>query len=284
MGLESDMRQSPSAAHQHEPRRPESGPAPRLVDANDRADERGVLHRFPPAPIEEPPDVRRLQRSSTPRTRPHLGWDVRRERDDPRDRALGNPRRRDGAGRIPLGHDAVDDLPSRGRAGARQCDRHSVVRGHPADRIRGPASPSETLVCARPFRGPMPSYRIPSDERVRDSLVRVFRTRPMVVSQRKLKQLVEKDLKGDERYRVGEPRLRLLAIDAGLVDLEIRCRDTEEMRSLVKCPVCGARVKKVRNMTVFGGTVTLGYRCERCRYWTGLKRRVPPRYVFSRRS
>ena len=130
----------------------------------------------------------------------------------------------------------------------------------------------------------MPSYRIPNDSRVRDSLVRVFSTRPVVESQRRLKALVEKDLKGDERYRVGEPRLRVLAIESGLVDLEIHTRDTTEMRSLVKCPVCGNRLKKVRNMTVFGGTVTLGYRCERCKYWTGLKRRVPTRYVFTRRS
>src|SRR2546422_2614980 len=130
----------------------------------------------------------------------------------------------------------------------------------------------------------MPSYRIPSDDRVRDSLVRVFSTRPMVDSQRRLKQLVEKDLKGDEKYRVGEPRLRLLAIDSGLLDLEIRCRDTDEMRSLIKCPVCGARLKKVRNMTVYGGTVTLWYRCERCKYWTGPKRRVPTRDNFTRRA
>ena len=130
----------------------------------------------------------------------------------------------------------------------------------------------------------MPSYRIPSDARVRESLARILSTRQVVDSQRKLKRLVEKDLKGDERYRVGEPRLRLLAIESGLVDLEIRCRDTQEMRSLVRCPVCGERVKKVRNMTVFGGTVTLGYRCGRCKYWTGLRRRVPTRYVFTRRS
>src|SRR5256712_12706821 len=128
----------------------------------------------------------------------------------------------------------------------------------------------------------MPSYRIPSDDRVRDSLVRVFSTRPMVDSQRRLKQLVEKDLKGDEKYRVGEPRLRLLAIDSGLVDLEIRCRDTEEMRSLIKCPVCGARLKKVRNMTVYGGTVTLRDRCERCKDRTGLPRPVPTPSVFTR--
>lgn len=130
----------------------------------------------------------------------------------------------------------------------------------------------------------MPTYRIPSDDRVRGSLVRVFSTRQMVDSQRRLKQLVERDLKGEEKFRVGEPRLRLLAIESGLVDLEIRCRDTDEMRSLVRCPVCGERLEKVRNMTVFGGTVTLGYRCGRCKYWTGLKRRVPTRYVFTRRA
>jgi len=130
----------------------------------------------------------------------------------------------------------------------------------------------------------MPSYRIPSDARIRESLARILSTRQIVDSQRKLKQLVDKDLRGDEKYRVGEPRLRLLAIESGLVNLEIRCRDTQEMRSLVRCPVCGERLKKVRNMTVFGGTVTLGYRCGRCKYWTGLKRRVPTRYVFTRRS
>lgn len=130
----------------------------------------------------------------------------------------------------------------------------------------------------------MPSYRIPNDDRVVESLRRVLSARQIVDSQRKLKQLIEKDLKGDMKYRVGEPRLRVLAIESGLINLEIRCRDTQERRSLIKCPVCGNRLRKVRNMTVYGGTVTLGYRCERCKYWTGLKRRVPTRYIFTRRS
>ena len=40
----------------------------------------------------------------------------------------------------------------------------------------------------------MPAYRIPSDERVRESLSRVFATRHEVNSQHRLKLLVEKDL------------------------------------------------------------------------------------------
>ncbi len=130
----------------------------------------------------------------------------------------------------------------------------------------------------------MPEYRIPSDERIKESLARVFATRHEVDSQRKLKALVEKDLRGEEAFRVGGTRLRRIAIESGLVDLEIRCRETQEMKSLIRCPVCGERLRRVRNMTVFGGTVTLGYRCSRCHYWTGLKRRVPTRYVFTRRT
>ena len=130
----------------------------------------------------------------------------------------------------------------------------------------------------------MPAYRIPSDERVRESLARVFATRHAVDSQHRLKQLVEKDLKGEEPFRVGEVRLRQIAIGSGLLDLEIHCREAEQKTSLYKCPVCGERLQRVRNMTVYGGTVTLGYRCDRCKYWTGLRRRIPIRYVFTRRA
>src|SRR2546422_10289664 len=99
----------------------------------------------------------------------------------------------------------------------------------------------------------MPSYRIPNDVRVRDSLVHVFSTRPVVESQRRLKALVEKDLKGEEKYRVGEPRLRVLAIESGLVDLDIHCRDKTDSRSVVRWPVFGNRLNNELNMTSIGG-------------------------------
>lgn len=118
---------------------------------------------------------------------------------------------------------------------------------------------------------------------MRAALRRVFSTRQAVNSQRQLKILVEKDLRAEEIFRVGGPRLRQITIDSGLADLEIHCRESDERRSLVKCPVCGERLRRLRNMTVFGGTVTLGYRCYRCGYWTGLRKRVPTRYIFTRR-
>ena len=129
----------------------------------------------------------------------------------------------------------------------------------------------------------MPAYRIPKDEHVLAALRRATAVKPTVDSQRKLKRLVEKELKAEEVFKVGRQRLRRIAINSRLFDLRILTRETEQRKSLVKCPVCTSRLRRLRNMTVFGGTVTLGYKCETCGYWTGLRRRVPVRYVFMRK-
>ena len=129
----------------------------------------------------------------------------------------------------------------------------------------------------------MPAYRIPKDDEVLAALRRATALRKIVDSQRKLKRFVDKELKGEETLKVGEVRLRRLAIDSNLFRLQILTRETDLRKSLVRCPVCGSRIQRVRNMTVFGGSVTLGYRCATCGYWTGLKRRIPTRYVFTRR-
>ena len=129
----------------------------------------------------------------------------------------------------------------------------------------------------------MPEYRIPKDDVIRAAISRVFQTRHEVPSQRALKRLVEREVRGSENFRVGGARVRRLVIDSGLVGVEIHARESEEKKGLTRCPVCGERVKKLKNMTVFGGTVTLGFKCPRCGYWSGLRRRIPTRYVFRRR-
>jgi len=128
----------------------------------------------------------------------------------------------------------------------------------------------------------MPDYRIPSEEQIRAAIARVFQTRHEVASQRALRHLVERELRGSENFRVGEERVRHIAIDSGIVVLQIHTREADQKRGLTKCPVCGERVKRLKNMTVWGGTVTLGFKCPKCGYWSGLRRRVPVRYVFTR--
>ncbi len=130
----------------------------------------------------------------------------------------------------------------------------------------------------------MPGYHIPSKRRVLRALKQVLGKRRVISSQRELKALLERVMAKDGDYLVSGPRARKIAYGSGLVGMEIECRETHELKSLFNCPVCGHRLKLVKNMTVFGGTVNLGYRCEYCPYWTGLKRRVPTRYIFTRKS
>jgi hypothetical protein len=126
------------------------------------------------------------------------------------------------------------------------------------------------------------SYKIPSDDEVLRAIKNVMNNYGVVNSQTKLKELVERDLREtDNDYSVGPQRLRVLALSSDHVSVEIHCRESETKKSIGKCPVCNHRLKLTKNKTIFDGVVIIGHQCTHCPYWTGLKRRVPTRYVFS---
>jgi DNA-directed RNA polymerase subunit RPC12/RpoP len=126
------------------------------------------------------------------------------------------------------------------------------------------------------------AYRIPSDTEIVEAIRDALRRHGIVNSQRKLTELVLVELhRHDSEYTVSEARIRKLAIENDLAKVDVHCRDTNRKTSAGACPVCGGRMEKIRNLTVYGGTVTMGYRCKTCGYWTGLKLRVPVLYIFS---
>ncbi|MDH7508422.1 MAG: hypothetical protein QHH00_03380 [Methanomassiliicoccales archaeon] len=125
------------------------------------------------------------------------------------------------------------------------------------------------------------SYRIPSAEILSEAIKEALSSRSMIPSQKALSSLVNQRLKVvDSAYTATEERIRRILIDKGLGKIEIHAREGEERSKAGRCPVCSGRMKRIRNQTIFGGTVTLGYKCMKCPYWTGLKRRIPIRYVF----
>jgi hypothetical protein len=129
------------------------------------------------------------------------------------------------------------------------------------------------------------AYRIPSDAEVVQAIKDAFDRHGVVNSQRKLTELVLRSLRRhDPDYTVSEERVRRLALGNGLATVDIRCRDTRDKTSAGACPVCGSRMDRIRNLTVYGGSVTMGYKCKACGYWTGLKNRVPTLYVFVPKS
>lgn len=128
-------------------------------------------------------------------------------------------------------------------------------------------------------------YKIPSDEEIVLALQNVMAKRRVINSQWRLKKFVEKEIIDiDPNYKVGEVRLRILAINFDIVDVEIHYRKTKTKKALNRCPVCRGKLKRIRSQTIFEGTVTTGYKCTRCPYRTGLERRVPTKYIFTRKK
>ena len=125
------------------------------------------------------------------------------------------------------------------------------------------------------------SYHIPSDDQIKNALEKVLKKFRTVHSQNRLKTLVTKELDTKkQKFGVTGGRLRNIAINSDFVKLEIHSREGDPKKLMVKCPVCGGTLKRVKNLTIWGGEVTIEFRCPSCGYWTGKKKRVPTRYVF----
>ncbi len=125
-------------------------------------------------------------------------------------------------------------------------------------------------------------YSIPSDKEVKSALRYVMRRNKGINSLTKLRNLVLSELRNkNPDYTVGFERFRKLAVTATFVKTDIYARKSDKKDSLKgECPVCGNKLEKRKNETIFGGSVTLGYKCQKCPYWTTLKRRIPTRYSF----
>ena len=127
-----------------------------------------------------------------------------------------------------------------------------------------------------------PSYRRPGADAVRSAAARAIggagRAYPSQAAfQRALLPVLRRD---DPLFRLGPRRMRALLTQSAVVTLRVRYTERTDRRPLAHCPVCGSELRPIRNRTLLGDEVTLGYRCVLCPYWTHLKRRVPVRYVF----
>lgn len=125
------------------------------------------------------------------------------------------------------------------------------------------------------------TYHIASDEQIKKALKKVLIKYRTVHSQIMLHKLVIKELTGKkEKYGVSGARLRSIAINSDFIKFEIHSREGDPKKTMNKCPVCSSNLKRVKNLTIWGGEVTIEFKCGTCGYWTGKKKRIPTRYVF----
>ncbi|MCI4335462.1 MAG: hypothetical protein L3K04_07555 [Thermoplasmata archaeon] len=124
----------------------------------------------------------------------------------------------------------------------------------------------------------------PDPEVVRAAALRALRRagRPFE-SQAALRRAMLPLLREEERrFALGGARMRRLLLDSPALRLEVHYAKRPTDRPIDRCPVCRSDLVPIRNRTLTGGVVTLGFRCGRCQYWTHLERRVPVRYRFLR--
>jgi len=125
-------------------------------------------------------------------------------------------------------------------------------------------------------------YRIPSAKVLEDSIRRIIREQQSIPSQRRFTELVLEDLKKkNAEYKVGEVRIRKMALHRNLARVTIQYRETRDPSRKGRCPVCTSPTEELHNQTLDDKMVELGFKCTKCPYWTGPRRRVPVRYMFS---
>lgn len=108
-------------------------------------------------------------------------------------------------------------------------------------------------------------------------LKEIFKEHKIIVSQKRLKEIVSEIL-GDRS--VSERRLRIIAVSNGLVKLKIFTRESKRPFDSTTCPVCGSKISVVRSKNIWGNESKVEYVCKRCGYRSGVRRRIPTKYVF----
>jgi hypothetical protein len=129
-----------------------------------------------------------------------------------------------------------------------------------------------------------PKYRLPPGDLVRSTARRQLgRMGLRARSQAGLRRALLPSLAAkDPLFVLGGWRLRKLLLDSPGIRVDVRYAERPTRRPLQRCPVCRSSLRPIRNRTLEGDRVTLGYRCTHCAYWTHLRRRVPVRYRFVR--
>jgi len=126
-------------------------------------------------------------------------------------------------------------------------------------------------------------YKIPNDDLLEEAVRAVIERDILVISQTTMTESVMKELnKGSDDYRVSGERIRRIAIEKGILRIDIEYNQHDDHSSPDVCPVCGYPMAAVSNTTLGGGSAMIGRRCTKCPYHTGMKRRSPGRYTFSK--
>ncbi|HDN50405.1 MAG TPA: hypothetical protein ENG06_01355 [Thermoplasmatales archaeon] len=121
-------------------------------------------------------------------------------------------------------------------------------------------------------------YKVPKEEEVRKAIYRSLKKHGSFSSLYQLREGVLQELrKMDDEYTISIPRTRTVTARSGFVKITVKKR--HERKKMDKCPVCGKELKKIKNLSLLGEEVVVGYACTLCGY-RGKINEGPLRYIF----
>ena len=134
-------------------------------------------------------------------------------------------------------------------------------------------------------------HRIPKKKEVVRAIIDALRDAGCVDSLDALRDMVIHHLREvNPEYTISTRRLRRIIATVEDVEMRISASESEAytralggkdaLNNMSHCPVCGAKLKPVRNQTIYGWTVVIEKKCPVCGYWTGRKIRKPYKYEF----
>lgn len=120
------------------------------------------------------------------------------------------------------------------------------------------------------------------EETIVEAIRKVMQKNPRVESQRRLAELVCKELENDvDEVHLGADRIRRIAVNAHLVKIEIEYRDSSQNFAPDLCPVCRNLMVQLCNSTLTGEITEFKRKCSVCTYSTyGGRGKKPARYTF----
>ncbi|KAA0000294.1 MAG: hypothetical protein FE047_01755 [Thermoplasmata archaeon] len=121
-------------------------------------------------------------------------------------------------------------------------------------------------------------YKLPTEEEIRGAIYGAMKKKKSFSSLTSLREEVLKELKKlDASYTVSLKRTRILAARSGFIRVEVKKKHTN--KKIENCPVCGGKLEKIRNMSLLGEKIVIGYVCKSCRYKSKVNE-LPLRYSF----
>ncbi|MEM1513442.1 MAG: hypothetical protein QXW78_00160 [Candidatus Thermoplasmatota archaeon] len=121
-------------------------------------------------------------------------------------------------------------------------------------------------------------YKLPKEEEIRRAIFNAIKKERSFNSLKDFRDKILNELKKiDENYTISLGRARSLIARSGFVKISIKNKKTD--KKILKCPVCSGNLEKLKNLSLLGEKIVVGYRCKICGY-KAKKGEMPYRYEF----